>query len=44
MGEDFQSSMLNQKIFEAYFVNGQNLVDQGPLANPAGKAGLSKSY
>ena len=42
-GERFsESSMLNQKIFEAYFVNGQNLADQDLLAKLAGKAGLSK--
>ena len=42
-GERFsESSMLNQKIFDAYFVNGQNLADQDLLAKLAGKAGLSK--
>ena len=42
-GERFsESSMLNQKIFEAYFVDGQNLADQDLLAKLAGKAGLSK--
>ncbi len=36
-GKDFQqSSMLNQKIFEAYFVDGQNLADQDLLAKLAG--------
>ena len=41
-GERFsESSMLNQKIFEAYFVNGQNLADQDLLAKLAGEAGLS---
>ena len=42
-GERFsESSMLNQKIFEAYFVDGQNLADQDLLAKLAGEAGLSK--
>ena len=41
-GEKFpESSLLNQKIFEAYFVNGQNLADQNLLINLAGEAGLS---
>ena len=41
-GERFsESSMLNQKIFEAYFVDGQNLADQDLLAKLAGEAGLS---
>ena len=33
--------MLNQKIFEAYFVDGQNLADQDLLAKLAGEVGLS---
>ena len=42
LGERFsESSMLNQKIFEAYFVDGQNLADQNLLAKLAGEAGLS---
>ncbi|MEC8596303.1 MAG: DsbA family protein, partial [SAR324 cluster bacterium] len=41
-GERFsESSMLNQKIFEAYFVDGQNLADQDLLAKLAGEVGLS---
>ena len=40
-GEFSESSMLNQKIFEAYFVDGQNLADQDLLAKLAGEAGLS---
>ena len=41
-GERFpESSLLNQKIFEAYFVNGQNLADQTLLVKLAGEAGLS---
>ena len=41
-GERFsESSMLNQKIFEAYFVDGQNLADQDLLAKLTGEAGLS---
>ena len=41
-GERFsESSMLNQKIFEAYFVDGQNLADQVLLAKLAGEVGLS---
>ena len=41
-GERFsESSMLNQKIFEAYFVDGQNMADQDLLAKLAGEAGLS---
>ena len=41
-GERFsESSMLNQKIFEAYFVDGKNLADQDLLAKLAGEAGLS---
>ena len=41
-GEKFsESSMLNQKIFEAYFVDGQNLADQDLLAKLDGEAGLS---
>ena len=36
-----ESSMLNQKIFEAYFVDGQNLADQDLLAKLAGEVGLS---
>ena len=42
MGERFpESSLLNQKIFEAYFVDGQNLANQNLLAKLAGEAGLS---
>ena len=42
-GERFsESSMPNQKIFEAYFVDGQNLADQNLLVKLAGEAGLSK--
>ena len=41
-GERFsESSMLNQKIFEAYLVDGRNLADQDLLAKLAGEAGLS---
>ena len=41
-GERFsESSMLNQKIFEAYFVDGQNLANQNLLVKLAGEAGLS---
>ena len=41
-GESFsQSSILNQKIFEAYFVDAQNLADQNHLVRLAGKTGLS---
>ena len=41
-GERFsESSILNQKIFEAYFVDGQNLADQDLLAKLAGEAALS---
>ena len=41
-GERFpESSLLNQKIFEAYFVDGQNLADQYLLVKLAGEAGLS---
>ena len=41
-GERFsESSMLNQKIFEAYFVDGQNMADQDLLAKLAGETGLS---
>lgn len=41
-GERFsESSMLNQKIFQAYFVDGQNLADQDLLAKLAGEVGLS---
>ena len=36
-----ESSMLNQKIFEAYFANGQNLADQNLLIQLAGETGLS---
>ena len=42
MGERFpESSLLNQKIFEAYFVDGQNLANQNLLVKLAGEAGLS---
>ena len=41
-GERFpESSLLNQKIFEAYFVDGQNLANQNLLVKLAGGAGLS---
>ena len=41
-GERFpESSLLNQKIFEAYFVDGQNLANQNLLVKLAGEAGLS---
>ena len=41
-GERFpESLLLNQKIFEAYFVDGQNLANQNLLAELAGEAGLS---
>ena len=41
-GERFsQSSMLNNKIFEAYFVHGQNLADNKLLVKLAGEVGLS---
>ena len=36
-----ESSLLNQKIFEAYFVDGQNLANQNLLVKLAGEAGLS---
>ena len=40
-GERFpESSLLNQKIFEAYFVDGQNLANQNLLVRLAGEAGL----
>ena len=43
LGERFlESSMLNQKIFEAYFVDGQNLAVQDLLEELTGEAGLSK--
>ena len=42
MGERFpESSLLNQKIFEAYFFDGQNLANQNLLVKLAGEAGLS---
>ena len=41
-GERFsESKILNQKIIEAYFVDGQNLANQNLLVKLAGKAGLS---
>ena len=41
-GERFpESLLLNQKIFEAYFVDGQNLANQNLLVKLAGEAGLS---
>jgi len=41
-GERFSAgTLLNQKIFEAYFVDGQNLANQNLLVNLAGEAGLS---
>ncbi len=41
-GERFAAgTLLNQKIFEAYFVDGQNLANQNLLVNLAGEAGLS---
>ena len=41
-GERFsESTLLNQKIFEAYFIDGQNLANQNLLVNLAGEAGLS---
>lgn len=42
-GEKFsQSPMLNHKIFEAYFVHGQNLANDKLLVKLAGEVGLSK--
>jgi len=39
-GERFAAgTLLNQKIFEAYFVDGQNLANQNLLVNLAGEAG-----
>ena len=41
-GERFSVGiLLNQKIFEAYFVDGKNLANQNLLVNLAGEAGLS---
>lgn len=40
-GRFSESNILNQKIFEAYFVDGQNLASQNLLIKLAGEAGLS---
>ena len=36
-----RSSLLNHKIFEAYFIGGQNLANQNLKVKLAGEAGLS---
>ena len=41
-GKIFREFMLNQKIFEAYFVDGQNLAVQDLLVELTGEDGLSK--
>ena len=41
-GKIFRDFMLNQKIFEGYFLDGQNLAVQDLLVELTGEAGLSK--
>ena len=40
-GKIFREFHAESKIFEAYFVDGQNLADQDLLAKLAGEVGLS---